>query len=117
MYTHSHFSLRILDDLIQEVFPPTLKFLKGECCTALLTDTGWRAAGQNAAVSGVMEVNSFLSIFSSLLDRVLLREELEKKAKVEEGDGKLADIYWMWNLFLKTTGNAKAIKIWEHGRR
>jgi hypothetical protein len=76
--------MKILDDLIQEVFPPTLKFLSAECCTALLTDTGSQAASVNAAVSGVMEVATFLKVFSALLDKVVLREELEKKAQGDE---------------------------------
>ena len=83
------FSLRILDDLIQEVFPPTLKFIGTDCCTALLTDTGSQAVALNSAVSGVMEVSAFLKIFSALLDKVVLREELEKKARVDESDGEM----------------------------
>ncbi|KAL8594105.1 hypothetical protein ACOMHN_000817 [Nucella lapillus] len=81
-------SLKILDDLIQEVFPPTLKFLGGECCTALLTDTGWewRERG-GVVVGGVMEVTSFLKIFSALLDRVVLREDLERRNRMDDGDG------------------------------
>ncbi|XP_070211333.1 dynein heavy chain domain-containing protein 1-like isoform X3 [Littorina saxatilis] len=77
-------SMKILDDLVQDVFPPTLKFMGSECTTALLTDVGSQDEGVKGRVSGVMEMASFLKIFSSLLDRVVLREDLEKKAKAEE---------------------------------
>ena len=83
--------MRILDDLIQEVFPPTLKFIGTDCCTALLTETGSHNVALNAVVSGVMEVNAFLKIFSALLDKVVLREEMEKKARMDESDGKMRE--------------------------
>ncbi|XP_076466624.1 dynein heavy chain domain-containing protein 1-like isoform X2 [Babylonia areolata] len=79
-------SLRIVEELIHEVFPPTLKFLDAECCTAMLTDVGWHARHVNTTISGVMEVTSFLKIFSALLDKVVLREELEKKNRVDDVD-------------------------------
>ena len=80
-----------MDDLIQEVFPPTLKFIGTDCCTALLTETGSHNVALNAVVSGVMEVNAFLKIFSALLDKVVLREEMEKKARMDESDGKMRE--------------------------
>ena len=81
------FSLRILDELTQEVFGPTLKFLATDCCTALLTDTGSQSQAVNGTVTGVMEIASFLKIFSALLDKVVLREELDKKVRVDDTDG------------------------------
>ena len=80
-----------MDDLIQEVFPPTLKFIGTDCCMALLTETGSHNVALNAVVSGVMEVNAFLKIFSALLDKVVLREEMEKKARMDDSDGKMRE--------------------------
>ncbi|XP_025095393.1 dynein heavy chain domain-containing protein 1-like isoform X2 [Pomacea canaliculata] len=77
-------SMKILDDLIQDVFPATIRFLQTDCCMALCTDLGIVTARVNAMISGVAEVSSFLKMFSALLDRVILREDLEKKARLDE---------------------------------
>lgn len=76
--------MKILDDLIQDVFPATIRFLQTDCCMALCTDLGIVTARVNAMISGVAEVSSFLKMFSALLDRVILREDLEKKARLDE---------------------------------
>ncbi|XP_041366047.1 dynein-1-beta heavy chain, flagellar inner arm I1 complex-like isoform X2 [Gigantopelta aegis] len=76
-------SIKILENLVEEVFPSTLKFLKSECCSALLTDVGMATAQANEVASGVQEVTAFLKIFTTLLDKYLLREDIEKKLKFD----------------------------------
>ena len=68
---------------MEEVFPSTLKFLKSECCSALLTDVGNATTQVNEVESGIQEVSAFLKIFTTLLDKYLLREEIEKKMKCD----------------------------------
>ena len=79
-------SLKILDELIDEVFPATIKFLTKECCTAMFTDTGLHAKNLNSVTPGIREMDAFLKIFSALLDKVILREELEKKARYDDSN-------------------------------
>lgn len=76
-----------MDDLVKDVFGPTIKFLRSDCCTALLTDVGQSVALANEVAPGIQEVTSFLKILSALLDRGFLRDDFEKKLKAEaEGE-------------------------------
>ncbi|CAL1542047.1 unnamed protein product, partial [Lymnaea stagnalis] len=75
--------LKMLDEITQDVFPPTIKFLTQTCQTALLTDVGGEATAANSVTPGVTETSAFISIFSALLDRVMNREEIEKKVRRE----------------------------------
>lgn len=76
--------MKIIDDLINDVFPSTVKFISNECKTALLTDIGSSLASVNQVNPGVAEMFSFLQIFSAMLDRSLNRDEMEKKLYSEE---------------------------------
>ncbi|XP_062587861.1 dynein heavy chain domain-containing protein 1-like, partial [Saccostrea cucullata] len=73
--------MRIYDELVADVFPPTLKFLKSECCPALLTDVGHDTAASNEVAPGIQEVGTFLKILTVLLDRLYLREEFERRQR------------------------------------
>ncbi|XP_035825634.1 dynein heavy chain domain-containing protein 1 [Aplysia californica] len=83
--------LKILDDLINDVLPSTVKFLSSECQTALLTDVGSSSASANQVTPGVSEISAFLRIFSAMLDRSLNREEMEKKMRWEEEAASMID--------------------------
>ncbi|KAJ8313863.1 hypothetical protein KUTeg_008424 [Tegillarca granosa] len=82
--------LRIWEDLVRDIFGPTIKFLKNECSTALLTDVGHFAESANEVAPGIQEVTTFIRFLSALLDKALLRDEVEKKSEME---GKNED-YW-----------------------
>ncbi|XP_078321880.1 dynein heavy chain domain-containing protein 1-like isoform X9 [Crassostrea virginica] len=73
--------MKIFDDLVADVFGPTLKFLKSDCCPALLTDVGHHTAAANEVAPGIQEVGTFIKILSVLLDRLYLREEFERRQK------------------------------------
>uniref|UniRef100_A0A8W8M9M4 AAA+ ATPase domain-containing protein n=1 Tax=Magallana gigas TaxID=29159 RepID=A0A8W8M9M4_MAGGI len=73
--------MKIFDELVADVFPPTLKFLKSDCCPALLTDVGHNTASANEVAPGIQEVGTFLKILTVLLDRLYLREEFERRQK------------------------------------
>ncbi|ESP00380.1 hypothetical protein LOTGIDRAFT_173233 [Lottia gigantea] len=73
----------ILENLIDDVFPPTLKYLKSECMSGLNMNISQTLTNQNSVVKGIQEVTSFFMIFNAMLDRVLLRDELERKLKLE----------------------------------
>ncbi|GFR96319.1 dynein heavy chain domain-containing protein 1-like [Elysia marginata] len=75
---------KVVDDLVHDVFPSTVKFVSTECQTALLTDVGGVTAAGNQVTPGVSEVSAFLRIFSAMLDRSLNREEIEKRLRMEE---------------------------------
>ena len=75
------------DDLVADVFGPTIKFLKSDCCTALLTDVGHMETSANQIAPGIQEVETFLKILTALLDRLYLREEFERKQKILETEG------------------------------
>ena len=80
----STYRSKILDDLVNDVFPSTVKFVSTECQAALLTDVGSVTAAGNQVTPGVSEVSAFLRILSAMLDRSLNREEIEKKLRMEE---------------------------------
>ena len=65
--------MKIFDDLVADVFGPTLKFLKSDCCPALLTDVGHHTAAANEVAPRIQEVGTFIKILSVLLDRLFLR--------------------------------------------
>ncbi|XP_056008158.1 dynein heavy chain domain-containing protein 1-like [Ostrea edulis] len=73
--------MKIFDELVADVFQPTLKFLKSDCCPALLTDVGHDTAASNEVAPGIQEVGTFLKILTVLLDRLYLREEFERRQK------------------------------------
>lgn len=75
--------LRIWEDLVRDIFGPTIKFLKNECGTALLTDVGHFAESANEVAPGIQEVTTFIRYLSALLDKTLLRDEVEKKSEME----------------------------------
>lgn len=81
--------MKILDDLVKDVFPPTVKFLASECCPALLTDVGVEKVRANQVVPGVQEVTMFLNMLKALFDKMFLREELDRRvqAELKEEDG------------------------------
>ena len=65
--------MKIFDDLAADVFGPTLKFLKSDCCPALLTDVGHHTAAAKEVAPRIQEVGTFIKILSVLLDRLFLR--------------------------------------------
>ncbi|XP_048242736.1 dynein heavy chain domain-containing protein 1-like [Haliotis rufescens] len=75
--------MKILDDLVKDVFPPTVKFLASECCPALLTDVGVEKVRANQVVPGVQEVTMFLNMLKALFDKMFLREELDRRVQAE----------------------------------
>ena len=79
--------MKIFDDLVADVFGPTLKFLKSDCCPALLTDVGHHTAAANEVAPGIQEVGTFIKILSVLLDRLYLREEFERRQKTMDIEG------------------------------
>ena len=79
--------MKVILDLVHDVFGPTIKFLNNECSAALLTDVGHTAAQQNKVVPGVQEVTSFIMMYSAMLDRGFSRDEFEKKIRSREPDG------------------------------
>lgn len=81
--------MKIFDELVADVFQPTLKFLKSDCCPALLTDVGHDTAASNEVAPGIQEVGTFLKILTVLLDRLYLREEFERRQKTLDLGGKL----------------------------
>ena len=91
--------MKVILDLVHDVFGPTIKFLNTECSTALLTDVGHAAAQQNKVVPGVQEVTSFIMMYSAMLDRGFSRDEFEKKIRSREPDGKI-----YFSLFFKYRG-------------
>ena len=76
--------MKILDELVSDVLPATVKFISEECLPALLTDVGQISASLNQVTPGVAEMSAFLRIFSAMLDKSLNREEMEKKMRAEE---------------------------------
>lgn len=72
-----------MDDLVNDVFPSTVKFLTAECQTALLTDVDKTTVTANHVIPGVTEVSSFLHIFSTMLDKFSKRAHTDKKMKAE----------------------------------
>lgn len=87
MFVFLSFSIRILDQLVTDVFGPTLKFLSNECLPSLLTDISFRTRQSNQVALGIQEVSNFLKILSSLLSKYFLREDLEKKIKRVDEEG------------------------------
>ena len=81
---HFLFRFKVWEELGRDIFPPTLKFLKNECCSALMTDVGSVSDEVN---TGIQEISSFLKILSVLLDKMFLRDDFEKKQKSMEQDG------------------------------
>ena len=65
---------QVLELLVSAIFPATIRFLSS-CDSALRY--GVRGASQPG--DGVHEVQSFLRVFSAMLDKHLLREEAEKQ--------------------------------------
>ena len=88
--------MKILDDLIQDVIPSTIKFLESDCQTALLTDVGAHSATANKVAAGVAEISAFLRIFSAMCDKALNREEMEKKMRSEEEGGCVCVCWCLW---------------------
>ena len=88
--------MKVILDLVHDVFGPTIKFLNSECSAALLTDVGHTAAQQNKVVPGVQEVTSFIMMYSAMLDRGFSRDEFEKKIRSREPDG---IIYFFFLMF------------------
>ena len=80
--------MKVIIDLAKDVFGPTIKFLNSECTTALLTDVGHTVAMANRVIPGVQEVQSFIMMYSALLDRGFSRDDFEKKITSREPDGK-----------------------------
>lgn len=80
--------MKIFDELVADVFSPTLKFLKSDCCPALLTDVGHNTASANEVAPGIQEVGTFLKILTVLLDRLYLREEFERRQKTMDLEGR-----------------------------
>ncbi|KAK6166840.1 hypothetical protein SNE40_023452 [Patella caerulea] len=78
----SHCS-NVLENLMDDVFEPTLKYLKTECTSGLLADLSPSAARKSQVVMGIQEVTAFFRIFNAMLDRVFLREDLERKMRLE----------------------------------
>ncbi|KAL3832089.1 hypothetical protein ACJMK2_023767 [Sinanodonta woodiana] len=78
--------MKVIEDLVRDVFGPTIKFIQNECSTALLTDVGLSVARLNEVTSGIQEVTSFIMMFSALLDRGFSRDEFEKKIRTEDPD-------------------------------
>ncbi|XP_052095798.1 dynein heavy chain domain-containing protein 1-like isoform X11 [Mytilus californianus] len=76
-------AFKVWEELGRDIFPPTLKFLKNECCSALMTDVGSVADEVNI---GIQEITAFLNILSVLLDKMFLRDDFEKKQKSMEHD-------------------------------
>ena len=85
--------MKVIIDLVLDVFGPTIKFLNNECSTALLTDVGHDATMRNKVVPGIQEVTSLIMMYSALLDRGFSRDEFEKKIRSREPDGKLIPLY------------------------
>ncbi|XP_060599368.1 dynein heavy chain domain-containing protein 1-like [Ruditapes philippinarum] len=78
--------MKVIIDLAHDVFGPTIKFLNSECTTALLTDVGHTVAMANRVIPGVQEVQSFIMMYSALLDRGFSRDDFEKKITSREPD-------------------------------
>ncbi|XP_069111192.1 dynein heavy chain domain-containing protein 1-like isoform X2 [Argopecten irradians] len=79
--------VKVWEELVRDVFGSTLRFLRQECCPALLTDVGHTAAQSNQVAPGIQEISTFLRYMTALLDKGFLREELEqreKQADIEE---------------------------------
>ena len=56
---NSH-KMKIFDDLVADVFGPTLKFLKSDCCPVLLTDVGHHTAAAYDVAPRIQEVGTFI---------------------------------------------------------
>uniref|UniRef100_A0A2C9M5J1 Dynein heavy chain AAA 5 extension domain-containing protein n=1 Tax=Biomphalaria glabrata TaxID=6526 RepID=A0A2C9M5J1_BIOGL len=76
--------LKVLDEIISDLFPATIKFLSTHCQSALLTDVGQVCTAANQVTPGISEVSAFLNIFSALLDRSLKREEKDRKHLIDD---------------------------------
>ena len=88
-----NYSMKVILDLVHDVFGPTIKFLNKECTPALLTDVGHTATNANRVVPGVQEVTSFVMVYSALLDRGYSRDEFEKKIRSRDPDGEFLPIF------------------------
>ena len=82
-----NFRFKVWEEIGRDIFVPTLKFLKNECCSALFTDVGHAAQTANEINMGIQEMTTFLKILSVLLDKVFLRDDFEKKQKAAEQEG------------------------------
>lgn len=89
-----HCRFKVWEDLGRDIFPSTLKFLKNECCSALLADVGQTVQAANQVNMGIQEMSTFLKILSALLDKVFLRDDFEKKQKAMESDGNAVSYLW-----------------------
>ncbi len=83
-----YFSWQVLTSLASSVFPATITFLKSDCTTSLLNNSGHVTKAANQSGYGVQEVTSFLRIISAILDRNFQREDMEK-VYATELNGKL----------------------------
>ena len=91
-------SMKVILDLVHDVFGPTIKFLSNECTTALLTDVGHTTIMKNKVVPGVQEVTAFIMMYSAMLDRGFSRDEFEKKIRSREPDGNT--LCFIYDLFI-----------------
>ncbi|CAG5130197.1 unnamed protein product, partial [Candidula unifasciata] len=80
----------ILDDLISDIFPSTVKFLTSECCTALLTDLDQATVTANHVIPGLTEVSAFLHMLSAMLDKFSRRAHAGKNMKIRKDNSSSA---------------------------
>lgn len=82
------------EDLVVNVFGPTIKFINSECVAALIADAGQSYAESNRVAPGIQEVTTFLKFMGVMLDKVFLREEFEQKEKLMEAEGRYMCIHF-----------------------
>ena len=71
-------SLQLISGLVGTTFAVTINFLATKVTTSLHHGTGYVHPNQHSP-DGIVEVTSFLSIFSALLEKHLQRDELERQ--------------------------------------
>ncbi|XP_061485744.1 dynein heavy chain domain-containing protein 1 [Rhineura floridana] len=79
-YSLTQESLAMLQDLAEELFPPTLAFLQEHCCSVLLS----HAHPRNPVASGVQETTAYARILHALLEQYLRRDRIKHLPAVQE---------------------------------
>lgn len=72
-YCLTHESLTMLQELAEELFPATLRFLQQHCCSVLLPHSSPR----NPMAYGVQETSTFARILHGLLEQYLRRDRIK----------------------------------------
>ncbi|KAH0625314.1 hypothetical protein JD844_033823 [Phrynosoma platyrhinos] len=79
-YSLTQESLAMLQDLAEELFPPTLAFLQEHCCSVLLP----HSHPQSPVVEGAQETMTFVRILHALLEQYMRRDKIKLLPAAQE---------------------------------